>query len=387
MDNYEDGEFLPKVIQSLLLREHLKVKTCVNCLQAASLKCTRCRCQYYCSANCQREHFERHKKNCKSISKARKKIDTLMDGVFVGSGQLSAKLKVTVLKINLADLLVTVAYNECDTIAHGRVFYSEALRLYAHPLIGDVWLECLGHNKFFSFLDERLMLMVIACGGDTSELEPVFMNCGGYKVNANQEIYSAGMEDLVNCNTHRAYYLKRHVLTQCLRDCYQWHFFWLLAYVMKMSKYRENVGRLDAFRSALNELLLDDDNVQGGLPGDEDIVEHISKYLIGDKEDYFTTVLPNNIHKAIELIEKEKEGLLVHLKHAESFTRELAPDLFPGLGSALNGELQLTPMDISMMLSEISLGGGAPPECWLIFQKCIFESFGGSEIVQEFIEG
>ena len=96
--------------------------------------------------------------------------------------------------------------------------------------------------------------MVMACGGDTSELEPVFMNCGGYKVNANQEIYSAGMEDLVNCNTHRAYHLKRHVLTQCLRDCYQWHFFWLLAYIMKMSKYRENVGRLDAFRSALNEM-------------------------------------------------------------------------------------------------------------------------------------
>ena len=46
------------------------------------------------------------------------------------------------------------------------------------------------------------------------------------------------------------------------------------------------------FRLALNEMLLDG-NVQGGLPGDEDIVEHVSKYLIGDDEGFlFTTMLP-----------------------------------------------------------------------------------------------
>ena len=73
----------------------------------------------------------------------------------------------------------------------GRVFY------YAHPLIGDVYLECLGHNKLFVFLHERLMLMVMACGDDTEELKPVFMNCGGYTVDPDGH--------------------------------YQCHFFWLLA--------------------------------------------------------------------------------------------------------------------------------------------------------------
>ena len=123
----DNNEFLPREVKQLLQRGHLHTKTCANCHQPGLLKCSRCKCQFYCSSDCQRANFDQHKKNCKAIGKARKKSseeDT-------GAAQLSSKLKLIVLRSNLADLLVKTAYEECETLVAGRMFYLEALEIYA----------------------------------------------------------------------------------------------------------------------------------------------------------------------------------------------------------------------------------------------------------------
>ena len=366
MDDFYDNDYecLPDGLKELL--QHSVHKECGNCHEESGrLRCSRCLCQFYCSADCQRAHFERHKKNCKSIGKARKKIADQYDVVAIGAAQLTGKLRCTVYKINLADLLVKVAYDECDTLLQGRMYYCEALKLYAHPT-SDIWLTTLGYKKLFSFLDDRVMIMIMVCGGDTKELEPVFMNCGGHDVNAAElrrmvagsSADTAGL-DLVNRDTtHTAYFAIRSMLTEeSDQGSYKEHFFWLLAYILRLSKHRENSERIG-----------------------------------GDDNNYFQTVLPNNIREAINGIRWANHGdALVHLKHANPFTREHSPGLFSGFGSSLqqleDDGLQLSPMDINMMLREISFGGGAPPEMWNVYKKCILESFDGGEILSEFIEG
>ena len=193
--------------------------------------------------------------------------------------------------------------------------------------------------------------------------------------------------DLIKCVRHEAIFATKTLLTSNEHECFQWNMFWLLAYIMKLSKYRENLGRIEALRSSLDDFILNN-NIQG-LPGN-DVAEHVSGYLIGDKH-YYTTVLPNNIRSAINHLRGTNNygRHLVHLKHATPFAREHSVGLFPGLGNSLASpnELNLNPSDLTMLLNEISDGGGAPPECWMIYQKCIFDSFEGAEIVQEFIEG
>ena len=63
----DNNEFLPREVKQLLQRGHLHTKTCANCHQPGLLKCSRCKCQFYCSSDCQRANFDQHKKNCKAI--------------------------------------------------------------------------------------------------------------------------------------------------------------------------------------------------------------------------------------------------------------------------------------------------------------------------------
>ena len=312
-------------------------------------------------------------------------------------------------KINLADLLVKVAFEECDTLLQGRMFYREALLLYAFPSC-DIYLKSFDYHKIFTFLDDRVMLMIMVCGGDTKELEPVFMNCGGFDVNADKfkEKLAAsgkgsGPVDVVKCETHTAYFALRRTLTQSDQVCFRWHFFWLLAYFMKLSKFRENVMRLNVFKTVLEGVILDDND---GVPGSDNILGLVSKYLIGDNEEYFSTILPNNIGtEAMNGIRRSGRAIpsmpghrgdeyfeyLLRLKHQDPFTRDHAPGLFSGIGHTLGGFLEdpmpLTAMDLELVFKEINSRGEAPVQCWPIYQRCIHESFEGKEMIEEFIEG
>ena len=152
-------QFFPEEIKQLLQRDDICIKTCANCHKTGLRRCARCRCQFYCSSECQKAHFDRHKKNCKQIGKIRKKIASMVDETTPNF------LKMTACRINLADKLVKTAYEECETLVAGRMFYIEALRLYATPLI-DPYLGSL--KKIFAFLEDRVYLMIMVCGGGTA---------------------------------------------------------------------------------------------------------------------------------------------------------------------------------------------------------------------------
>jgi len=252
------------------------------------------------------------------------------------------RLKLTTCRINLADELVKTAYEECETLVGGRMFYIEALQLYTIPLT-DPHLNNL--KKIFAFLEDRVYLMIMVCGGDTQEILPVFEICRGFG-------------DISKQNHFR------------------WNFLLLLAYIMKLSRYRENMGRV---RLAMNVMIVDN-NVQGY----DDIIQHTSRYLTSENDEKMLCDLRMQI---IFIGSLGHGGDLLKLKHESPFTPEHSIGLFSGLSNSLDwigDQDEGLRVELATQLSEIS-NGGAPPECWMIYEKCIREAFGGVEIIQEFI--
>lgn len=284
-------------MKQLLQRGNLHTKTCANCHQPGLLKCSRCKCQFYCSSDCQRANFDQHKKNCKAIGKARKKIETLCNSSEedTGAAQLSSKLKMIVLRSNLADLLVKTAYEECETLVAGRMFYLEALEIYASSFTDPY--QDVGHEKVFSFLGDRAMLMIMVCGGGENELESVFEICRGM-----------------------------------VPDHFRFHFFLLLAYIMDLSKYREN-------------------NTSGSSASEDDT--------------YFTQNLPQVIGMAITDIGiHDHADDLLSLRDVNPFTKYHSIGLFSALSNSLrwieegnNNSKRLSLRDMAMISTEINSGG------------------------------
>ena len=334
-------QFFPEEIKQLLQRDDLCIKTCANCHKTGLRRCARCRCQFYCSSDCQKAHFDRHKKNCKAIGKIRKKIASMVDETTPNF------LKLAACRINLADKLVKTAYEECETLVGGRMFYIEALRLYTIPLT-DPYLDNL--KKIFAFLEDRVYLMIMVCGGDTQEILPVFEICRGFGDISKQHHF-------------------------------RWNFLLLLAYIMKLSRYRENMGRV---RLAMNEMIVDN-NVQGY----DDIIQHTSRYLTGENDDYPISKMLCDLRLQIIFIGGLGHGGdLLKLKHESPFTPEHSIGLFSGLSNSLDwigDQDEDLRVELATQLSEINNGGIAPSECWMIYEKCIRETFGGVEIIREFI--
>ena len=183
------------------------------------------------------------------------------------------------------------------------------------------------HEKVFSFLGDRAMLMIMVCGGGENELESVFEICRGM-----------------------------------VPDHFRFHFFLLLAYIMDLSKYREN-------------------NTSGSSASEDDT--------------YFTQNLPQVIGMAITDIGiHDHADDLLSLRDVNPFTKYHSIGLFSALSNSLrwieegnNNSKRLSLRDMAMISTEIN-SGGTPPEFWMIYQKCIRESFVvvGQKILEEYIE-
>ena len=64
----------------------------------------------------------------------------------------------------------------------------------------------------------------------------------------------------------------------------------------------------------------------------------MSRYLIGENDNYFTAVLPDNIRVAINAVRRNNHGQdLVHLKHSEPFVRQHSLVCFLDLAMYWNG--------------------------------------------------
>ena len=199
---------VPCDIAQVKLPEHVKrladgidapPPSCGHCRKSsASLRCSRCKCVKYCSLECQKEHFSFHKQNCRSIDKKRTlvlknwadeksseerenagldEIDAMTD--------LSLTHLTTVTTIEFADLLVRVGYRESDTVANGMVYYREALKYYLMPL---ALLDKVYHSQY-SWVEDRIILMIVVLGGDESHLKAWFTESGSLRaVNYNPSV-------------------------------------------------------------------------------------------------------------------------------------------------------------------------------------------------------
>ena len=79
---------------------------------------------------------------------------------------------------------------------------------------------------------------------------------------------------------------------------------------------------------------------------------------------------------------------MLKLKHESPFTPVHSIGLFSGLSNSLDwigDQDEDLRVELATQLSEINNGGIAPSECWMIYEKCIRETFGGVEIIREFI--
>ena len=147
------------------------------------------------------------------------------------------------------------------------------------------------------------------------------------------------------------------------------------------------MGRVNiVFRSAMNKMIVEN-NVQGY----DDIIQHTSRYLTGENDDYPIKKMLCDLRMQIIFIGGLGHGGdLLKLKHESPFTPEHSIGLFSGLSNSLDwigDQDEDLRAELATQLSEISNGGGggAPSECWMIYEKCIREAFGGVEIIQEFI--
>ena len=155
----------PDLVQKLIDGTDEDEYACGNCRQPGLLRCGRCKCVKYCSAECQKIHFSFHKKNCKAISRQKANVEeslTRFDG-FPMAGYEAVKEM-----MEYADLLVTVGYQESDTVENGKLFYREALKYYTEPM--KVY-RVQYHEALGCFLEDRVILLIVALGGGDEEIK------------------------------------------------------------------------------------------------------------------------------------------------------------------------------------------------------------------------
>lgn len=140
-------------------------------------RCSRCKVARYCSADCQKNHFAVHKKNCKKIKKAHEKLDkymgfanTAMERDPLSPMAVGLSTSNTQLMIELANTLVSVGYHEGNN-----KYYREALKYYtteAMELCKDdyhTYLHTSGgsEDKIFLLLAVLGGMIVLFCRGSS----------------------------------------------------------------------------------------------------------------------------------------------------------------------------------------------------------------------------
>ena len=131
-------------------------------------RCSRCKVARYCSADCQKNHFAVHKKNCKKIAKERASLDKYLGYADSALGRepqnpLATSLSTSNIYImmRLADVLVSVGYHEKNTD-----YYREALKYY---ITESMELCKDGYHKMLHMCgagEDKILLLLVVLGGD-----------------------------------------------------------------------------------------------------------------------------------------------------------------------------------------------------------------------------
>eukprot|EP00579_Thalassiosira_antarctica_P006577 CAMPEP_0201899712 /NCGR_PEP_ID=MMETSP0902-20130614/50968_1 /ASSEMBLY_ACC=CAM_ASM_000551 /TAXON_ID=420261 /ORGANISM="Thalassiosira antarctica, Strain CCMP982" /LENGTH=285 /DNA_ID=CAMNT_0048433193 /DNA_START=116 /DNA_END=973 /DNA_ORIENTATION=- len=249
----------------------------------------------------------------------------------------------TIAKItDLADLLVNIGYRESDTIEHGSDYYREALKYYLEPKFYVPG----GFREYLFRFEDRILLLFVILGGDNGTIKEWVVEAGGGRT---KNYYSpAEKPEAITHGLEIQGYVENDFAFQAIS---------FLSMMKLMAIYRKSLEGLEVFKKEVTAL--------GHSVSIDDIIKHVSPYLMGDTHDgkIELEILPRSIRTVISAIRYHGNySCLVHLRDSIPFTRDHARELF-----------------ISMD------GKDVPPELWMIFQDCFFETPALNDVLHEFI--
>lgn len=281
-----------------------------------------------------------HKKNCKSINKQRQLVDARITQI---DGMPWSVHEAMVAIIEYGGMLVTIGYQESDTIVHGNMYYREALKYFVLPIkfLRD------GLHHTYSFMEDNILLMLVALGGDNETIKSwcTEMKCSETK-SLRSEWYTTVSDEEDACGLS---------IRGLVEEDMFFHFLYLFNSFKSLAVHRQNLERIESHKEVSRKL---DPN----SPMD-DISKNICPYLgctPGGE-----VALSDNIRQAISAFRRHgNESYLIHLRDSIPFSKEHAPDLF----------------------RESKKSSTPGPEMWMILQDCFFETPGVRVILDEFFE-
>lgn len=383
-----------------------------------------------------------HKKNCKSISKTRDalpaegeflgglgggnmpEVEVIAAGIGLGGGptvhlnNLGPEVlgpdfadilsDVTMLPmICLADLLVGVAYRECDTIEHGSVYYREALRYYVEEPMKVLKGQYHNMLDFAGGVEDRILLLLVALGGDDKTLM-------SWCIDTKSPRFAYYMP-VVDPN------LQRFKVQAFLLNDITYHVVLLLSLMKQLAEHRRNVPLvkgLAAYKETSQDYVAAS---MGTSVSMEDISSNISSYLMRNAQDglqdlykyeeaimdaafaarkpftletYSTTValylmgdtpngnefLSERIRLVISAIKYHGNGgFLASLASDITMTKEMFPQAFCGTNPAIRERGLQNGMLDGFAFSSVD----AP--CHQVLQDCFRQSPGVRDILSEFL--
>lgn len=294
--------------------------------------------------------MDSHKKNCKSISKQRKLVE---EGIKKIDGMPWGVREGVVPIIHMGDLLVRIGYKESDTLLHGNVYYREALIFYTMLIkfLRD------GMHATYSFIEDKILLMLVALGGNNETIEAWFeLSLGREGVDvrsARSGWYSEPQSQSDETNEVMAQQRNMLHIKGLLQNDMHFHFLYLFNALKALAEHRLNCSRIESYSDASR-------NVNSNTSM-SDIAKSISPYL-GCSEDG-ERKLSRDTECAIAAFRYHgNERCLIHLRDSIPFSSEHAPRLFR--------ESERTSMP--------------GPETWMILQDCFFETEGVHIILEDF---
>ncbi|KAL9181542.1 hypothetical protein ACHAXT_010347 [Thalassiosira profunda] len=360
----------PDAVQALIDGDKGDIISCGHCSQpGATLRCGRCKCVKYCSADCQKLHFAIHKKNCKVVKKQKDAVDSLL----AQCADPGSNYSTVTAMIKLGNLLVNVGYQESDTVANGRLYYQEALRAFTQPMM--VYKNSYHHALSIS-VEDKVLLLIVALGGGDQAIKAWCEESEITGENPNphdpervltdkserwwyfESVEHQGSDESVAYDTAMCEALGINIRGMA-HDDITFHVISLFNSMKSLSEHRENLKRLDLLEDEMAK------DVAANNAPVHDISKAVLPYLENhgarNEED-----LAKKIQAVLCVIRHNgHEGSLVHLRDDIPLREEHAPKFFrPGVHTGdTTGREYL----------------------WMILQDLFFETQGVNNILNEFL--
>lgn len=323
----------------------------------------------YCSRACQGEHFAAHRRNCKSIEKKRTFAEKNWADERGGPSHSTASAldeefergmsRLTlVVTVEFADLLVQVGHRESGSIASGGVYYREALKHYLMPkkLLGDEY------HSSYAWIEDRILFLLVVLGGDESHTQAWCFETGSMR----SMCYLPA--DLINTFEEDLHIPPDHgfEIGGFAVDDITFQAMLLLSQIRLMAAYRRSLEGLSVYKETLQRAA----TALGYTCTIDDITNHVSPYLMGEAHEgkVELEVLPDEIRTVVRSLRYHgKDAFLRHLRDSVPFKKEHVPNLFSA-GVHAFGD------------------GAAPPELWMLYRDCFFETPDLRNLLREFID-